>query len=86
MTTKSLVEHYAHVSNGGIEFEIKETKEEDFHSQIRFHTQVSNFGCYMENSFPIDAKTAKWLIKSLNDIMPLLEKSQNISDDDESQE
>lgn len=78
--SKSLAAHYAHVHNGGIEFEIKKITDNFSKSHIRLNTQVSNFGCYTDTSVPLDATAAKWLIKSLNDLMPVLEKAENISD------
>ena len=78
--SKSLAAHYAHVHNGGIEFEIKKLTDDFSQSHIRLHTQVSNFGCYTDTSVPLDATAAKWLIKSLTDLMPELEKAQSISD------
>lgn len=81
--SKSLAAHYAHVHNGGIEFEIKKLTDDFSQSHIRLHTQVSNFGCYTDTSVPLDATAAKWLIKSLTDLMPELEKAQSISDIDQ---
>lgn len=78
--SKSLAAHYAHVHNGGIEFEIKKITDNFSKSHIRLNTQVSNFGCYTDTSVPLDATAAKWLIKSLTDLMPVLEKAENISD------